>query len=62
MTLWMLKIVSNGLEIYANHIEIYLELMSIAGEDITDPHKEYSIKVFSYKIKSAPDADTVSTF
>jgi len=32
--------------------------MSIAGEDISDPHKEYSIKVFSYKIKSAPDADT----
>jgi len=34
------------------------KLMSIAGEDISDPHKEYSIKVFSYKIKSAPDADT----
>lgn len=58
----MLKIVSNDPWIYANHIEIYLELMSIAGEDISDPHKAYKIKVFSYKIKSAPDADTVSTF
>ena len=43
-------------------LKIYLELMSIAGEDISDPHKAYKIKVFSYKIKSAPDADTVSTF
>jgi hypothetical protein len=39
-----------------------LELLSIAGEDITDPHKEYSIKVFSYKVKSTPDKDTVSSF
>lgn len=34
------------------------KLLSIAGEDITDPHKAYNIKVFSYKIKSAPDANT----
>lgn len=34
------------------------KLLSIAGEDITDPHKAYKIKVFSYKIKSAPDANT----
>lgn len=34
------------------------KLISIAGEDITDPHKAYKIKVFSYKIKSSPDANT----
>jgi len=34
------------------------KLLSIAGEDITDPHKAYNIKVFSYKVKSAPDANT----
>lgn len=45
-----------------SHFEDLLDsedkLLSIAGEDIMDPHKEYTIKVFSYKVKSTPDKDT----
>lgn len=34
------------------------KLISVAGEDIMEPHKAYKIKVFSYKVKASPDANT----
>ena len=56
----MLKIVSIRHSLSSNHFDFHLELLGVAGHDITAPHKDDAIKHLSFKIKSAPDANTVS--
>jgi len=34
------------------------KLLQVSGHDVTAPHKVDALKVFSFKIKSAPDANT----
>ena len=43
---------------YEDVLDAEDRLLGVAGHDITDPHKDDAIKHLSFKVKSAPDANT----
>ena len=45
---------------YEDVLDAEDRLLGVSGHDITDPHKDDAIKHLSFKIKAAPDANTVS--
>jgi len=43
---------------YEDVLDAEDKLIQCAGNDITAPHKNDALKIFAFKIKSAPDSNT----